>query len=154
MSNSFSYQPALVFLPKNKKYSSSLATHQKNIKNEKDNYPLYLSIFARNQPKLISSLVSNLTLKNHIESKYSNLWRAIVNKLKQCNDIELNPGPTKVKVKIITYNVRGMKEAVKLKRILNTCHNLITRDRYTVICLQETHLEEVDKQRLGFFMET
>ena len=150
LSNSFSYQPALVFLPKNKKYSASLATHQENIKIEKDNYPLYLSIFARNQPKLISSLVSNLTLKNHIESKYSNLWRAIVNKLRQCNDIELNPGPTKVKVKIITYNVRGMKEAVKLKRILNTCHNLITRDRYTVICLQETHLEEVDKQRLGF----
>jgi len=68
----------------------------------------------------------------------------------KCGDIELNPGPdiplqtnkTDSKGKILTYNVRGLKDYNKLKRILNSCSKLISLNRNTVINLQETHLSQ------------
>ncbi len=68
-------------------------------------------------------------------------------------DIESNPGPGRVsesdkKITLITYNVRGLKEYTKLKRVLNSCAELIKTNRNTIICLQETHLERNDENKL------
>lgn len=72
-------------------------------------------------------------------------------KLLSSGDIESNPGPKQKSPQVVsikTYNVRGLKDRLKLKRVLNSCHKLINENRNTIIFLQETHLETTDKQTL------
>jgi len=59
-------------------------------------------------------------------------------------DIESNPGPQTQKVMVSTYNARGLKNRLKLKRVLNSCHKIVNGNKNAVIFLQETHLEEGD----------
>ncbi len=61
-------------------------------------------------------------------------------------DIETNPGPDGTEFKVVTYNVRGLKEYNKRKRFLNTSCNLLKTNPNTIINIQETHLDESDKQ--------
>ena len=78
-------------------------------------------------------------------------WRLILS-----GDIELNPGPpgrghneqNDVTGKILTYNVRGMKEYAKAKRIFNTCAKIVRENRNAFINLQETHLDTSDLRRV------
>ena len=89
-------------------------------------------------------------------------------------DIEENPGPVtdrnsgqehgvskrihvtgktkreenEVTAEVITYNCRGLKEHKKLKRMLNSCHNVINRNKLSIIFLQETHLEKKETEKL------
>ena len=56
-------------------------------------------------------------------------------------DVESNPGPDSQIFKVSTYNARGMKNRLKLKRLLNTAYKLLSENSNTIICLQETHLE-------------
>ncbi len=82
-------------------------------------------------------------------------------------DVELNPGPGQQQprskgddssnkgetqfndIDIITYNCRGLKDYGKLKRLLNTCANVIKNKPLSIIFLQETHLDRGAEKRLG-----
>jgi len=61
-------------------------------------------------------------------------------------DVETNPGPMptsndhKTKLRVMTYNVQGLGNNAKLKRVNNILHKLEGRDSY-VINLQETHFK-------------
>ena len=72
--------------------------------------------------------------------------------LLRCGDIESNPGPSKginlMNLEVLSYNVRGLKEYSKLKRVLNSCSNIIRKNKNTLICLQETHLERSDENKI------
>jgi len=69
-------------------------------------------------------------------------------KLLESGDIESNPGPKYHIVSVKSYNVRGLKNKLKLKRVLNTCHKEISQNNGSIIFLQETHLEENDRVTL------
>jgi hypothetical protein len=60
--------------------------------------------------------------------------------LLMAGDVESNPGPDNSKkvtngtgkqnlMEVITFNCRGLKDYKKLKRILNTCANIINKNR-------------------------
>ena len=72
--------------------------------------------------------------------------------LLRSGDVEPNPGPqtqTQTQTQTLslhTYNARGLKNRLKLKRILNSCHKLINKNKNAIIFLQETHLEISDKK--------
>ncbi len=69
----------------------------------------------------------------------------------KAGDVETNPGPVKDGnniLKVITYNIRGLKDYHKLKRVLNKCAALMGKNRNTIINLQETHLDDNDKEKL------
>ena len=65
------------------------------------------------------------------------------------NDIETNPGPdpfqvlNKKNMVITSYNVRGLKDYKKMKRI-NSFFNQLPCKNNVVICLQETHLNVIE----------
>jgi len=92
---------------------------------------------------LISFNSSTISLKKYLRFKTNK-------ELLKCGDIEANPGPmdTGSTGKIITYNVRGIKEYSKLKRILNLCAKVLKSNPLTVINLQETHLDNNDRDRI------
>jgi len=71
----------------------------------------------------------------------------LFSKLLQSGDIESNPGPPqKHNVSISTYNARGLKNGLKLKRVLNSCYKIVSKNDCSMIFLQETHLEEMDTE--------
>jgi len=90
----------------------------------------------------------SITQKVHKVPKL--LRRGLDKLLLRSGDVETNPGPEMVSVQlsIITYNIRGLKEYSKLKRVLNSCADLIKKNRNTIICLQETHLERSDENKI------
>jgi len=66
-------------------------------------------------------------------------------------DVEENPGPDSGKqeyLSINSYNIRGLKEYSKLKRVLNKCAGMIKQNNNVLFNLQETHLSLEDKNRL------
>ena len=75
--------------------------------------------------------------------------------LLRCGDVESNPGPeTSGELgKIVTYNVRGIKDYGKLKRILNLCAKLLKVNLFAIINLQETHLDSQDLSRVELFWQ-
>jgi hypothetical protein len=62
------------------------------------------------------------------------------------NDIETNPGP---KLVIQSYNVRGLKEYTKLKRILNQANNIKKADP-GIFLLHETHINELEATKIDY----
>ena len=46
-----------------------------------------------------------------------------------------------MKLELITYNCCGLKDYKKLKRTINTCANIIKMNTFSLIFLQETHLD-------------
>jgi exonuclease III len=92
-------------------------------------------------------------------------WGRAKKNIIQSGDVELNPGPepgseagssrdeeleiNMAEIKILTYNVRGMKDKLKLKRVLNKCNRLIQENRDSFILLQETHLDEEECKQIG-----
>jgi len=77
----------------------------------------------------------------------SGLW--LYTLLLLAGDIERNPGPVET-IQIRTYNIRGLRCNLKLKRVLNTCHKIIQNNPFAVIGFQETHLTKDDVQSLKF----
>jgi len=75
------------------------------------------------------------------------LWLLLL--LLVSGDVERNPGPSSV-IKIHTYNVRGLRCNLKLKRILNSCHEVIQSNPFAVFGFQETHLTKDDIDSLKF----
>jgi exonuclease III len=73
----------------------------------------------------------------------------LLNLLLLAGDIETNPGPNKPLISLNSFNARGLKDRLKLKRLLNTCHKLLNSNKDTIIFLQETHLEEHDRASLN-----
>ena len=73
--------------------------------------------------------------------------------LLRSGDIESNPGPdtcSKNNIQIRTYNARGLRCNLKLKRILNSCHKIIQSNPFAVLGFQETHLTKDDIESLKF----
>jgi len=124
-------------------------------------------IFVRQQP-IVNKTTNNFKRKRFCESLIFNIstyvlltkvtklgLRGLNLILLMSGDVERNPGPglvrkddTKQRLTIITYNVRGLKEYTKLKRVLNKCATLLKSNQNTVICLQETHLERGDENKI------
>ena len=75
------------------------------------------------------------------------LWLGIL--LLLSGDVERNPGPH-TSIQIHTYNARGLRCNLKLKRILNSCHQLIQSNPLSVFVFQETHLTSDDVESLKF----
>jgi len=64
-------------------------------------------------------------------------------------DVEKNPGPSPgTSLVINSYNVRGLKEYSKLKRTLNKCANLISKNSNEIFNIQETHLGSSDEGKI------
>lgn len=81
--------------------------------------------------------------------KFTSVFKLTYNYLKRLtilsNDVESNPGPN---IAFRTYNVSGIKEYDKLKRVLNFCHKA-TKEWLGITVLQETHLGDPDVGRLN-----
>ncbi len=105
-----------------------------------------------NKDKHVSNFkISNQFLENNRFKKHINAIKTFnFSKLLTSGDVHPNPGPRTADIRVITYNVRGLKCRLKLKRILSTCHKALNLNPNTVICLQETHLEEIDNSSLDF----
>ncbi|MCE2674445.1 MAG: hypothetical protein LW635_12790, partial [Microcystis sp. 53598_E5] len=56
-----------------------------------------------------------------------------------------------VKVKIITYNARGLKDKSKLKRVLNKCYSILKTNPNSFILIQETHLDANECKDIEIF---
>jgi exonuclease III len=90
-----------------------------------------------------------LTLQN--VAKLAKMWLGTL--LLRSGDIESNPGPdtgSKNNIQIRTYNARGLRCNLKLKRILNSCHKIIQSNPFAVLGFQETHLTKDDIESLKF----
>lgn len=95
------------------------------------------------------SLNKNLILVTLVTLKLTSAIKQFkFDKLLESGDIESNPGPKYHIVSVKSYNVRGLKNKLKLKRVLNTCHKEISQNNGSIIFLQETHLEENDRVTL------
>jgi exonuclease III len=103
------------------------------------------SFFDKNSLK---TKVKNVTLMNISSEKVSQKVSLIFefSKLLQSGDIEPNPGPKILTLDVKTYNARGLKNRLKLKRVLNSCHKIMSQNNNTLIFLQETHLENEDNK--------
>ncbi len=82
-------------------------------------------------------------------------WGSTRHTILLSGDVEMNPGPVRVgegnpatTVKIITYNTRGLKDKLKLKRVLNKCYKLLKENQDSFILLQETHLDESESKEI------
>ena len=69
-------------------------------------------------------------------------------------DVEQNPGPetrvtSSTEIRIISYNVRGLKDKLKLKRVLNKCYSVLKETPDSFILIQETHLDLTDCDQVG-----
>jgi len=127
---------------KKSKYRSrwQYCTKQKKINKAKDKKSLNLFFDTK------------ISLRKPIKSQKNIKRTKTSTTLLMCGDVESNPGPEMknqvTTLTVITYNVRGLKEYSKLKRVLNTCAGKIKNNKNTVICLQETHLERADENKL------
>jgi len=100
---------------------------------------------SKNQLKRSKShILVNYNCINDLWCKInSNEYSGYANKLLvEANDVETNPGPSDnmAKIRVMTYNVQGLGQMAKLKRVNNILHKLENRDSY-VINLQETHFK-------------
>jgi len=86
-----------------------------------------------------------LDIQGHSTSVFYYFYNVCKRLITLGNDIETNPGPN---ILVKTYNVSGMREYDKLKRILNFCHKTLN-EWLGVVILQETHLTETDQARLN-----
>ena len=85
---------------------------------------------------------------------FSRKWRLAKALLLLSGDVERNPGPgngeaSSTEIRIISYNIRGLKDKLKLKRVLNKCYNVIKETPDSFILIQETHLDLTDCEQLG-----
>ena len=55
------------------------------------------------------------------------------------NNKEKNSKSCSVKIKLVSLNVRGLRNAKKRRSLFY----LFKRDKYDVVCLQETHLDKM-----------
>jgi len=117
---------------------------------------LFLGNFKYPQSKTQSSY---LKLNNNIITFFSYLWNSGLVKILRSGDIETNPGPVRgpntgftpsTKITVMTYNIRGLKDKLKLKRVLNKCSRALSECADTFILLQETHLDRVENERIKF----
>ncbi len=67
-------------------------------------------------------------------------------KILRSNDVETNPGPENI---IASYNIRGMKDYNKTKRVLNYFNRFLKADT-GIILLHETHINCDEARKLDF----
>ena len=75
-------------------------------------------------------------------------------RLKICGDIEPNPGPEPVNVRVstsekpsiqvATYNVRGLGDKKKVRHLINSCHKQCGKAHDSIFMFQETFVERLD----------
>ena len=86
--------------------------------------------------------------------------------LLRCGDVEQNPGPgprpsrgpgsdassTEGKdfslaadLQVTTYNIRGLNDENKMRHLLNNFNKNLKKNSDSIICLQETYIEELGK---------
>ena len=108
----------------------------------------------RLKPKVISLIQKNddyswLNNKRYtVKTETTKSCEWLKEELLKSGDVESNPGPGTQDGKIITYNIRGLKESGKLKRVLNKCATIIKNNDCSVINLQETHLDRVQEDKI------
>jgi exonuclease III len=125
-------------------YEFKYTTAQKKINNYDEECLFKSSI---NPTKFRTFQFSNkLVRKSKNNVKSARLFE--FSKLLTSGDIEPNPGPGDPVLSIKTYNVRGLKNRLKLKRVLNSCHKSMSENTYSIFFLQEAHLEESDNTTL------
>ncbi len=114
----------------------------------KQNISAYGNTSPKNSKKKFNVKSNTNTSNNLFCSVKFDLSKTLI---LQAGDVELNPGPEhkNEEIRILTYNARGLKDKLKLKRILNRCYNLIKENVNTFILFQETHLEDSERASLG-----
>jgi hypothetical protein len=118
--------------------------------------------FSSQKKQIIFSLAVSLRTKffsdhNHVLFFHNPDWGIAKVRISMAGDVEMNPGPvtvgettTSVVARIVTYNARGLKDKLKLKRVLNKCYNIVKENPDSFILIQETHLTEDEcKNQLG-----
>jgi endonuclease/exonuclease/phosphatase family metal-dependent hydrolase len=63
-------------------------------------------------------------------------------KSKLYNDIEINPGPSEIKLQIVTLNCRGLGNTNKFRLTLKKAGEIIRENPHTIIMLQETMIQD------------
>jgi len=101
---------------------------------------------VRNKAKIRSKSLIMSRIINCSENINYQRFNRVRMQILLSGDVETNPGPMptisdhKTKLRVMTYNVQGLGNAAKLKRVNNILHKLESRDSY-VINLQETHFK-------------
>jgi exonuclease III len=106
------------------------------------------SIYKYTTDKFIKIFKYHLFLYNNTSLKCTCLY-VIRKRLLESNDIESNPGPDCKTFEIVTYNVNGLKDYRKQKRIFNHL-NIISKKGNVLICMQETHLSMKDCEAIKY----
>ena len=158
-----------IFLPKKERFSEKAETkqsnnffptncHHKNTASTIKTNPNKL-LSNKNEKKQKCKLHTKLSC---IKLLFSYQWNVNATRNRRSGDIELNPGPgpgpgaapgaeqlvNKVELRVITYNARGLKDKLKLKRVLNKCYSIIKENRDSVVLFQESHLLQDDLQSI------
>ncbi len=110
----------------------------------------------RHYPKVNKKLKNeNFQLPSQCLSFLKVLLKDSINRktlLLRCGDVEVNPGLKNNSgdeiLVINTLNVRGLKEFLKLKRILNKCSGIMKTNKNVIFNFQETHLDENDRSKI------
>ena len=105
---------------------------------------------GKNTTKYNSLIFIKLSFRPEFIKVWDNSWQIL-----RAGDVERNPGPSGnqdslIEIAIITYNARGLKDKLKLKRILNKFHNLIKTNPNYIFMIQETHLDDKECEGLKF----
>ena len=143
----------LLFFTPSKNYNVLLLRHSRKINKQKRSSSNFSKRTSKKEFKFNDfNLKKGCNRFNTIKTKLINHGKKEQLILLKCGDIERNPGPVNcqksISMQVITYNVRGLKEYSKLKRVLNSCAKIIKDNRNSIICLQETHLDRGDENKL------
>ena len=108
---------------------------------------------TRSPSVLLQTITENHHLfrsQKHKDSRH--LMKIVTLLLVRSADVESNPGPRgsgdnrEKEIKVISYNVRGLNDELKLRHLINYCYKIkSSNDGTNIICLQETYLENPGK---------
>jgi exonuclease III len=143
-----SHKPASV-------YRVDFSSYKSRSKKQRAEKTTHGNVFTVNYPTDKSLLLtynkfSECTLPTTCNNK--NYGCYYQKKLLESNDVEVNPGPNGNKpntLDIISYNINGLKDFKKQKRIFNHLNKLPNRSQ-SVINIQETHLNLKDIESIKY----
>ena len=132
---------------------TKLTRKPSKLKNQLLNQPSKNKPSRETYKNLRRTLLINRSVSFLGEHQDDQHWQAIVRmKLKRSQDVESNPGPPSrenpgtAELQVISYNVRGLNDELKLRHLINFCYGLNKNGAMdTVICLQETYIEKPGK---------
>jgi exonuclease III len=135
-------------------FNYSLAT--KKVEDDENEKTLYKMLKNDFKLDLMLDIITNMSTQFNNDAKdvFSYQYPSGKMKILLSGDVELNPGPEKqsehtMELKVVTYNARGLKDKLKLKRLLNVCSNTLKENPNTFILLQETHLDISECENLN-----